>query len=423
MQAARFAPPDEARQCRAEARAHVGRLSHRLERSLDFTLAEAEDWSRSLAALLEPATEGVWSPETRLLYDLQKATFDHERVVYALDLGRWARSWGRAPIKRKLPGQQVVLMCNHLRAAKGRLHAVRVSSWARGRLEALVEAAISRTEQQLRGRFRPKIDAALDQVGLTPRNLPEKVARLKLVDELLDSVSERGFLAMGDLRDALSRNNLKLPDLASGAEFLWGDPLLQADSLLAESLDGVYRHGEIYLRWPQRLSSLAFGLPLGRLLTRHVALPFGGAFLTIEFFQHVVNTIREHLLGQSELTPFFWFKCLQVAVLGAFLWGLFYHDRFRRGCLGLVRKVGKGLHRALIAWPAKVLELPLVRAISQSPVFRWSMRFGLKPLVMSCAARGHGRRTVSPLAPAKRHGDVVCRRKPARQLAAGSQCR
>ncbi len=84
------------------------------------------------------------------------------------------------------------------------------------------------------------------------------MARKKLVEELLDQIAERGFLSMGDLRDAISRNNLKLPDLAGWPRLSDGDQLLRADRKLALALDGVYRRGEFYLRWMQRLSSLGF---------------------------------------------------------------------------------------------------------------------------------------------------------------------
>ena len=48
-------------------------------------------------------------------------------------------------------------------------------------------------------------------------------------------------------------------------------------------LDGVYRRGEFYLRWMQRLSSLGFGTGVGRFLTRFAVVPFGGAFVTLAF--------------------------------------------------------------------------------------------------------------------------------------------
>src|SRR5205807_4396075 len=141
----------------------------------------------------------------------------------------------------------------------------------KARIESLLQSATSRAEGSLRAKFRPLFDAALDEVRLVPRSLPERVARKKLVEELLDRIVEKGFLSMGDLRDALSRNNLKMPDLAELEQLIYGDQLLQVDRRLGASLDGVYHPGEVYLRLPQLLSSLAFGTRLGRFLTRYLA--------------------------------------------------------------------------------------------------------------------------------------------------------
>jgi len=102
-------------------------------------------------------------------------------------------------------------------------------------------------------------------------------------------VVARGYLNMGDLRDALSRNQLKLDDLAGPREFLLGDRLLRLNGALARALDGVYHRGEVYLRWLQRFSSLAFGTPLGRSVTRYLALPYGGAFVLLSGLDHVVG--------------------------------------------------------------------------------------------------------------------------------------
>ena len=90
---------------------------------------------------------------------------------------------------------------------------------------------------------------------------------------------------MGDLRDGISRNNLKLPDVTQFNELRYGDQVLQADRKLAPRLDGVYRRREVYLRWPQQLSSLAFGTPPGRFLTQFIVIPFGGAYVLLEFIQ------------------------------------------------------------------------------------------------------------------------------------------
>ena len=135
-------------------------------------------------------------------------------------------------------------------------------------LAGLLAPAVRRAEDRVRRGFRPSIEAVLVSTGLQPRNLPERVAHSKLIEELLDRIVGRGFLTLGDLRDACSRSNLKLPDLAGPLEFVRGDRLLQTDRALAHALEGVYRRGEIYLRWLQRLSALAFGTPLGRFVTR-----------------------------------------------------------------------------------------------------------------------------------------------------------
>src|SRR5262249_8930476 len=149
-------------------------------------------------------------------------------------------------------------------------------------------AAARSAEEQLRVRLRPLIGHVMDDVELRPTNLPERVALKKLIEELLDNVVHSGFLTMGNVRDAISRNNLKLRNLASLDEFVRGDQLLQADRRLAGVLDGVYRRGEFYVRWLQRVSSLAFGTAIGRFLTQYVVIPFGGAYVALEGLEHLV---------------------------------------------------------------------------------------------------------------------------------------
>ena len=98
----------------------------------------------------------------------------------------------------------------------------------------------------------------------------------------------RGYLNLSDLRDAIARNRLKMPDLASTYELFRGDRLIRANRRFAESLDGVYHRGEIYLRLLQRLNSVAFGTIIGRFVTRYFALPFGLAFVILEGLQHLL---------------------------------------------------------------------------------------------------------------------------------------
>src|SRR5262249_35470660 len=94
-----------------------------------------------------------------------------------------------------------------------------------------------------------------------------------------------------------------------------GDPLIKANRDLAIALDGVYHRGEIYLRWLQRLSSLAFGTRVGRILTLYLVLPLGGAYLVLEGLQHILVDPLYWLFGPPRVP-------LPVRVTGAF--GLAY---------------------------------------------------------------------------------------------------
>jgi hypothetical protein len=206
------------------------------------------------------------------------------------------------------------------------------------------------------------------------------VARKKLVEEILDRIVDRGFLTMGDLRDALSRNNLKLPDLTSVKQFLLGDQLLQADKQLASSLDGVYHGGEVYLRWPQRLSSLAFGTPLGRSLTRYVAIPFGGAFLMLEFLQHVVvhTFSSEATLHLNRFPAVFSLGCVLLLSL--------YYERFRALGLDAMVRAGRVFRRLLVDVPTWALKLDWVKRLRQSRPYWLFKRYFFRPLLATALA-------------------------------------
>jgi hypothetical protein len=374
----------------AGAQADLDRLADRLQVALGLDGHEVEQWRLGLLALLGRAAQGVWPVEARLLYDLQKVCIDHERAIYAVDIVEWVYSLGRRPIKRLLPGQREVLTVKHLRSAARRLEAARVADEERRSFARLLREQLDRAKAAVRTKFRPLLAGVLDDVGMRPANLPERVALNKLGEELLDRVVERGYLNMGDLRDAVSRNNLKLPDLAGPAEFFRGDRLIRANRRLPVALDGVYRRGEFYLRWLQRLSSIAFGTLIGRLLVLYVLLPFGVSFLALEGAQHIINPVLDllapaggveeqaaDLTGQEEQSigaPFeeskhervHLAKWPAVIVLGLFLFGLMHSPRFRAWTLRALALWGEGLRRLLIDLPGYVMDLPLVRRILAS---------------------------------------------------------
>ncbi|CAN5851049.1 hypothetical protein BH23PLA1_BH23PLA1_19660 [soil metagenome] len=296
-QAARRRPRPQGEGSPGTSRAGWGELAYLAERlgeALGLDPEETDAWRRALPALLGPAARWGWTVEARLLFDLQKVCNDYERDIYTIDLVEWALSLGRRPVKRLLPLQTEVLTCKHLHSSFRRLRSARLPDAARARLARLLGEALHRAEHALRERCRPVLAGVLEETGLRPRNVPERVGFAKLVEELLDRIVERGFLTMGDLRDGLARNQVKLPDLTGPRQFFAGDRLLRANRRLAVELDGIYHRGEVYMRWLQRFSSLGFGTRLGRFLTQYLVLPFGGAYVGLKGIDHAA-----HLIGDA----------------------------------------------------------------------------------------------------------------------------
>ncbi|HUY93362.1 MAG TPA: hypothetical protein VMV10_31840 [Pirellulales bacterium] len=397
--AARHVRPSLAARAQTAARLDLGRLTERMQAALGFSDRERRRWSRVLLALLGRSAHGYWTRESRTLYDLQKVCIDFERDVYKLDLVEWIISRGRLPIQRRLPGQREVLMSKHLRVALRRSVKARLPERDRRRLVSLLERAVADAERRLRDRFRPVIDDALEQVGLRPGNLPEQVARRKLVEELLDRIVADGFLTMSDLRDAVSRNQLKLPDLSGGEDFRSGDELLRADRQLAGSLDGVYHRGEVYLRLPQRLSSLAFGTHPGRLLVRFVVLPYGGAYVILEGLKHLALMIvggpspapvdaaahAQEAVQHAEIISSAGMLLL-AALVGTFFSGLIHIPRFREACVRMLRGAFRALRWTLIDVPGRLMRLPWVQRLLKSKYYLWAARYIGKPLVFTALA-------------------------------------
>jgi hypothetical protein len=218
-------------------------------------------------------------------------------------------------------------------------------------------------------------------------------------------------LNMGDLRDAIARNRLKLPDLANPGELLHGDPLIRANRRMAEVADGVYRRGEIYLRLLQRFSSVFFGTRLGRLLTLYLIVPFLGAYVVLEGLQHVVddvyywiyplrvpmrvstvfghgadpngmailNTISIHAALRSNrphLTNLW-----SLLGLGLFILGLLYLPLFRLQVVRVLHLFWRLIRFPFYDLPAAVLSWPWLRRILQSRVYLMLAHFLIKPLL------------------------------------------
>ncbi len=266
-------------------------LAQRLQQALTFEDSDFDAWHESLRELFRNSTHGFWNADKKLLHDLQKVCMDHERVTYQVDLVKWIVSRGARPLRRPLTNIREVMMAKHLASSNARLVYVRLSGNEREQLAGLLHEATELAEEQMRHRMRPALRQTLLEVGFRPGSVPEEVAFDKLIEESLDCIAWRGYLTMGYLRDAISRNDLKLADLTDPGELFRGDHLLRTDDELDIAMDGVYRRGEFYLRGLQRVSSLAFGTGAGRFGTLFIAIPFGGALVIVEGVTHLVELV------------------------------------------------------------------------------------------------------------------------------------
>ncbi|HET6425125.1 MAG TPA: hypothetical protein VFG20_15670, partial [Planctomycetaceae bacterium] len=346
---------------------------------LELDDAEALRWRDALLVVLIGATDGFWNANLRLLFDLQKVCVDHEREVYRVDLFRWVISGGKEPLKRPLPQMRTVLIAKHLRTASRRLGALRVDRDTRTALSDLLHHAAQRAEELLRERLQPIVVEALHDVGAVPQTVVERVAFHKLSAELLDSVVQRGFLTLGHVRDALSRGQLKLADLSGPREFLQGDVLLRADRELGRRLEGVYQRGPFYLRWLQRTTSLAFGTPPGRFITRFIALPFGGAFIALKGLHYLLEEVHQ-FVGTPHVNVY---THLRMLTLGLVLFVLMHAPEVRRLLAIALRWLWIGLRFLFYELPRALYEFPLVAWLVRSLpglVFR---RYLLSPLIVA----------------------------------------
>lgn len=357
----------------AGARADLDELVLRLSGALGG--ARGDGWAEALLPLAQlVATRRVlrFQAGARLLHDLQSACTVAEREVKVVDAIAWALSRGKRPLVRPLPATREVKIAKHVHAAVEKIAACGLAGTARDQLADALHAMARHADDQVRTVLRPKLEAALDEVGLHPHSLPERVAEKTLVDELLDRAVTLGRLSLGDLRDAVSRNDLKLPEL-SGADLRAGDPLLRADKILAASLDGVYRRGESYMRGLQKVSSVMFGTWLGRMLTLYAILPLLGSFAVVEGLQHMVGPLVKKLSGVEPVIA------SKASILGgaAFLFLLLHVSPFRRAMLLAARGLWRALRFVLFDAPLAAWRHPIVQRILNSRFVRWIVKPGI----------------------------------------------
>jgi len=360
--------------------------------------ATAVAWNAALPPLLESATHGHWSPAAKALYDLQKIAVDGGGDLFAVDPAGWVGSFGRRPLLRKLCRSRVALLHRGWKRVKKHLAPAQLRVSDSHRLFALIDPEIDRAERALRAAMEPVLLRVFGEVGLVPANFVERIALPKIVDELLDTAVDKGFIRFGDLRDILSRNRLKMPDLAGPGQLVFGDALLLADAKLGDALDGVYYPGEIYLRWFQRGSAVAFGTKLGRWLTLFAALPFGAAFMTVEFAKYLAHEFTAvagfvgglfapkpdvpveapHKHGGISMSP----ESVAVfLILGVLYLGLIHSTALRSFALGGLGRLGAIIRWTFAELPTKIWDSTPAKALRRNRFVRWFRRRWAAPTV------------------------------------------
>ncbi len=356
------------------ARAAIDALVARLAKVLGGPVTAG--WADILCRVAEAAAAQQvlrYTATARLLFDLQAACVDGERDVEVVDAASWLRSFGQRAIVRKLPATREIRVARRIRAAARKLTRCELDDADdRVALDEIVTGMVDLANARIRTVLRPVIEAALDEVGLRPRHLPGRVAQKKLVDELLDRAIAVGRLSLGNLRDAIAHNDLKLPDLHP-TELGRGDQLLRADRMLATELDGVYRRGEIYLRFLQKVSSVLSGLAVGRLLTLYLLLPLVGSFFVIEGLHHMIAPAAK-LVGAAPPEISTKESLIGMAIV-VFL--LLHAAWFRSAALTVARLMGRLLRVIFVDTLVWLWRVPLVR-----PFTRWLLLPALPALLV-----------------------------------------
>lgn len=357
----------------------VEALAHNLAATWKLDFRSTRVMERLIHRLLEePATARLSSPYSQLLHDLERVFLEGRTDYYRLQPLVWLWSGGRQPLRLGLPFQGPLKALRALNAAKTRLDQ---SSWS-GAEVAYFSAPLRTLDEQIGQRLRlqlqPRLRGLLDAAGFLPGDSRQRVARNALQEELLGVVRRRWHLRFTDLRDAVARHELRLPD-PGWRELLLGDRLARFNHEAKAALPGVYQPGEFYLKGLQQASAPLFGTAVGRWITRFLLLPFGIAFIGLETLGFLLNLLPMAQGPVRLVDPG------SVLGVGAGLIFLIHTERGRRAAVAF----GEGCRWLFI----ELLYRRLVRWLRWGPAARWfryrlvrqASRYLLEPLLIGLA--------------------------------------
>lgn len=363
-------------------------LIPKLDRVFGWKKKRADRWTQALFALLAHTQDGRWPHATRALYDLQKLAADLGQPLYRVAAVDWLVSFGRRPLKQPLDRARDVILLRRLARAESHVQWAALATNEREELLSLFHEEMYEAEVRIRASLGPVFHQVAEDVGFQTTNITERVALQKLVAELIDRLCERGFLRMSDLRDAIAQNALKLADVRGPIELFQGDTLLKMDARLSDELPGIYHKAEVYLRAIQRVSAVSFGTKVGRFLTRFVAIPFGGAFLGLEFLQHIVHGVQG-IIRIIAKTPHGHHSHIHlvtapsVLIVGLLAIFIVYSRLGRSIAMAVVSRIRSIFSRLFVEIPLAIWSSPPVRFALNNRISRAFSRWLMVPFAVS----------------------------------------
>ena len=326
----------------------------------------------------ESATARFPDLYSRLLRDLEQIALEGRTEYYRLQPIRWLGSGGRQPVQLGLPFQGPLKALRALNAAKIHLDQLPWSGAEVAHFTAPLQTLGDQIGQRLRQQLLPRLRNLLDKAGFRPADPRQQVARNVLQEELFDTILRRWHLRFTDLRDAVARHELRLPD-PGWRELLLGDRLARFDRPASAALPGVYQPGEFYLKGLQQLIAPLFGTVAGRAITRLLLFPLGVAFIGLEALSYGLS-LTPLAAGSVRLV-----NPGSVLGVGAGLAVMLYTAPGRKAAAALGRSCrwlfAELLNRRLARWlhwgrAVRWLRYPLVRRTS---------RYLLEPLLIGLA--------------------------------------
>ncbi len=310
-----------------------------------------------------------------LLKALERVLLESRTTYYQLRPLSWLLRPAKTRIRQVLPFQANL---KALRALDTGLNRLEQLGWPISEVERFsrpLRALAGRLTARLERKLKPHLRRALQEAGFTPTNHREEVAAHKLLHELLDVIQRRGHLKFTDVRDIVARNVLRLPDLALD-ELLKGDRLARFDHSAARALPGVYKPGEFYIKGLQQLGAPLFGTPQGRLVLRHLVLPFGLAFLGLKTLDVLIGLIPN--LASAPHLASLWL----VGIVGVSINAVAYTRTGRLGASALLRGLWWAVRLLLFDGLRRLLHWHPVSVLLANDLVRGLDRHLLRPFLI-----------------------------------------